>query len=478
MPALLPKVKALHHYVRGKTWISPQLSEDILKSRTTETGEHNFEYTQAEIDSWRKDPEAYMKYRTELELRLQSFWELSQKDSLRHHTARLQYETNMRKRLERKPELLDQILPSYPPLCKRLTPGPGYLEALCADNTTVVSDPILQIDSEAIVTNYGTRRVVDAIICATGFETRPGFGFPIYGRDGFNLRTKYSSRPRSYLGLCTDNFPNFFQSLGPNAFQGAGSLLIQIEYTHRYMAQILAKLAYGNVRMIEPKRKAVNAFTDFCDAYFKQTVYLSDCASWYKADGRVSVLWPGSSTHAIRTLSSVRWEDFAMETYDSDEFGWFGDGTTMADRHVEEKNSEALTWYLANTKFLHKPLGDSRHAGVDLNTQDGALAASEKQEPKSDEVTAHVEIGNVVDGTPVLMFGDSEQSVVLPHGVQVSAQDQYSDYEQSKEDDWHVENKLCNPVSSPYSFQTQLASSWANDECESLQTYLEEIEVH
>lgn len=421
MPALISKVKAMHHYVRGKTWISPQLSEDILKSRTVETGEHNFEYTVAEINGWKKNPDEYLRYRTGLESRLQSFWELSQKDSARHDAARVQYESNMRQRLKENPAILDQILPSYPPLCKRLTPGPGYLEALCAENAILISDPILKVDEHAIVTQDGTRRVIDTIICATGFETRPGFGFPIYGRDGLNLRTKYSSRPRSYLGLCTDNFPNLFQSLGPNAFQGAGSLLIQIEYTHRYMAQILTKLAYGNVRTIEPKRKAVNAFTNFCDEYFKQTVYLSDCASWYKLDGRVSVLWPGSSTHAIRTLSSVRWEDFEMEVCDEDDFGWFGDGTTTADRHVNESNVETLTWYLKGTKFLHNIL-DSEPTDLSiLRDVRSNNEATEKQPvtTSSEEIAeSEFEACGAVGGEPVPVFKhNATESPLLPHVV-------------------------------------------------------------
>lgn len=40
----------------------------------------------------------------------------------------------MKKRLEKKPEIFDQILPSFPPGCRRLTPGPGYLEALVEPN--------------------------------------------------------------------------------------------------------------------------------------------------------------------------------------------------------------------------------------------------------------------------------------------------------------------------------------------------------
>ncbi|KAF4465021.1 FAD-dependent pyridine nucleotide-disulfide oxidoreductase [Fusarium albosuccineum] len=366
VPALAPKVEAMDHYIRGKTWISNQLSEDILKARTTaqhsSDGATNFVYEQKEKDLWKKDPSAYIAYRKELEFRLQGNYEVTQRDSPRHHLARSTYEKNMRERLKERPELLTQLLPDFPPLCKRLTPGPGYLEALTTSHVSTISEPIAYIDSTAIVTKDGIRRPVDAIICATGFETSPGSGFPIYGRDGINLREKYKSRPKSYLGLCTDNFPNFFQSLGPNSFQGAGSLLIMMEYTHQYMAKILHRLAYGNVRTIEPKRRQVENFTNYCDEYFQKTVYTSDCISWYKTfptdpneKPRVTALWPGSSIHAIRALESVRWEDYDMEVCDGNDFGWFGNGSTCGEKDIGD-NIEDLTWYLDQTEFLHHPV--------------------------------------------------------------------------------------------------------------------------
>ncbi|EHA18389.1 hypothetical protein ASPNIDRAFT_139537, partial [Aspergillus niger ATCC 1015] len=180
---------------------------------------------------------------------------------------------------------------------------------------------------------HGKHRPVDAIICATGFEKNLGGNFPIIGCGGSSLRDRYANRPETYLGLCTDGFPNFFQSLGPNSFQGAGNLLIMIEHTHAYVAQILSRMAYGNVGQVEPKRRQVLNFTNYAEKYFERTVYSSECNSWYKSPppgattlqqrkkGRVTALWPGSSLHAIKALEHVRWEDFETTAYDGNEFG-------------------------------------------------------------------------------------------------------------------------------------------------------------
>lgn len=157
--------------------------------------------------------------------------------------------------------------------------------------------------------------------------------FLIYGKGGTNLRERFQDCAETYLGICADGFPNFFQSLGPNSMPGVGSLLLVIEKAHHYVGQILARMAYDNIGRVEPKHKVVTAFTNYCDEFFKKTVFAEGSTSWYKAvklsatreeqkRERITALWPGSSLQCVRALSSVRWEDFELQVYDGNEFGW------------------------------------------------------------------------------------------------------------------------------------------------------------
>ena len=102
------------------------------------------------------------------------------------------------------PEIIEHLLPDFPPLCKRLTPGPGYLEAMTSDNVHVVNQGIDHIDATGIVAADGKHRPVDAVICATGFDTSFQGRFPIFGRGGQNLQDRYRTRPETYLSVCTD----------------------------------------------------------------------------------------------------------------------------------------------------------------------------------------------------------------------------------------------------------------------------------
>jgi len=86
----------------------------------------------------------------------QMFWKMS--------------DDSMRGKLKKKPWIYDSMVPSYPPGCRRLTPGPGYLEALVEDNVDFIGTGITKVTETGILDNNGDFHEVDAIICATGFD--------------------------------------------------------------------------------------------------------------------------------------------------------------------------------------------------------------------------------------------------------------------------------------------------------------------
>ena len=86
-------------------------------------------YTPEQLKTF-KDPVAYLKHRKAAE---DGFWrnfaaQLADSDASKNSAKT--FTDLMKKRLGEKPELLAQLVPDFPPHCRRLTPGPGYLEAL------------------------------------------------------------------------------------------------------------------------------------------------------------------------------------------------------------------------------------------------------------------------------------------------------------------------------------------------------------
>lgn len=365
VPALLPQVKSMDHYVRGRTWIAASFGSDLVRERN-DGQDGNFSYTEEEKEEWRRDPEAYIKYRKALECGMQGGYMVTQKGTTEHAAAWEAFEKDMKQRLSKKPEVAEHLIPSFPPLCKRLTPGPGYLEALTDEKCNVINDKIERIDETGVWTADGKHRPVDAIVCATGFDTSFQGRFPIIGLGGKVLQERNKIRAETYLSLAVDGFPNYFQSLGPNAGVGNGNLIIIIEAVALYVGQVLAKLAQGNTLTVMPKPQAVQNFTNYCDAYFKRTVFDAECSSWYKSSppgtspedqkkGRISALWPGSSIHAVKVLEKVRWEDYDMTTVDGNDFGWFGDGWSAAEKAGDK---EGLSWYINGTNYVERGLAE------------------------------------------------------------------------------------------------------------------------
>ena len=111
----------LDHYVRGRTWIATTIAGEEVQRRNPNGS--NFNYTAEEIEAWKKDPASYLTYRKALEAELQGAHIICMKDSQPQVEMRMFFTRLMKDRLSKKPEVAEHLIPEFPPLCKRLTPG-------------------------------------------------------------------------------------------------------------------------------------------------------------------------------------------------------------------------------------------------------------------------------------------------------------------------------------------------------------------
>lgn len=117
----------------------------------------------------------------------------------------------MRRKLAKKPEIAEKIVPKdYAVGCRRPNPGNGYLEALCEDNVSLISDTITEITPKGMKTADGVEHEVDVIVCATGFDVSWRPAYPTIGRGGRNLSEEWKDIPSTYLSVAAPNFPNYF----------------------------------------------------------------------------------------------------------------------------------------------------------------------------------------------------------------------------------------------------------------------------
>ncbi|KRF36908.1 flavin-containing monooxygenase [Nocardioides sp. Soil805] len=213
------------------------------------------------------------------------------------------------------PELRARVTPDYEIGCKRILISNTYYPALARDHVDLVTDPIVRITGDSIVTADGTERPVDVIIVATGFHTtEQPIAERIHGRGGRTLAEVWADTGMaSYKGTTTHGFPNLFQLVGANTGLGHSSMVFIIESQIAYVLDAIATMRIHRYAALEPRRDVQDAWNRDLQRRMRRTVWSTGgCASWYlDAHGRNTTLWP-RATFTFRSLLAR----FDVEAYD------------------------------------------------------------------------------------------------------------------------------------------------------------------
>lgn len=97
-------------------------------------------------------------------------------------------------------ELYDLMTPDFPLGCRRLTPGNPFMRAVQKENVTVYRSAVAEIRGNKVIDTNGAETEVDAIVCATGFDTSYVPKYTMKGRSGTLLSEKWAEVPEGYLG--------------------------------------------------------------------------------------------------------------------------------------------------------------------------------------------------------------------------------------------------------------------------------------
>jgi len=181
-------------------------------------------------------------------------------------------------------EVAELLCPDQVLGCKRVCVDSHYFETYNRANVQLVNvkeHPIEAITAEGLI-HKGQHYQFDMIIYATGFDAMTGslLKIDITGKNVLSLQDKWLAGPRTYLGLCTHGFPNFFTVSGPGSPSVLSNMIITIEQHVNWIIDCMTHLRDNNLSTIEALEEAENDWVTQTNEIANGTLFPT-CNSWY-----------------------------------------------------------------------------------------------------------------------------------------------------------------------------------------------------
>jgi len=182
------------------------------------------------------------------------------------------------------PEVAEKLCPDHYVGCKRPCADNGYYEAFNRDNVTLVdvkAAPIETFTTDGLKTTAASFKL-DSVVFATGFDAMTGTldNIDIRGIDGLSLKDKWHAGPRTYLGIATTGFPNFFIITGPGSPSVLASMTVGVEHHAEWISECIDYLEQRDLARIEATLAAEDAWVKHVNEVADMTLFPT-CNSWY-----------------------------------------------------------------------------------------------------------------------------------------------------------------------------------------------------
>ena len=235
----------------------------------------------------------------------------------RNDEVRAMFTMYMQGQLADRPDLIEKVIPKYPPASKRIVLDNGiWPQTLKRDNVRLITEPIAEITPRGVRTADGEEYRADVIIYATGFQaSRFLTPMTVRGRDSVDLNEQWDGDARAYMGVVVPNFPNFFMTYGPNTnIVVNGSIVYFSECEITYVMGCMRMLLETGAKAFDCKVDVHDRYNDWIDRGNLQMAWgVAEVPSWYRnANGRSTQNWPYSLLEFWQQTREPRREDFVL----------------------------------------------------------------------------------------------------------------------------------------------------------------------
>ena len=315
-PAIQDQVKSLTIFQRSAHWVSPneQYGQPIPEA---------MRFLLREVPLYRAWYRIRLGWafgdRIHITLQKDPSWEYPERSLNKVNDSHRAYFTQyIVSELGDRKDLLDKVVPPYPPFGKRMLMDNGWYRLLKNEKVTLVDNTIVEIKPDRIVTQDGKEYEADVLIIATGFDVlRFLTTFEAHGRSGRSLREVWEDdNAKAYLGTVIPDFPNFFCLYGPNLQPGhGGSLIFVVEMQMRYIMDVLKKMLTQNLGAVECRQDVHDAYIEGVDKAHANMVWTHPgMETYYRNDrGRIVVNSPYKNTTFYDMTKEANLADFNVE---------------------------------------------------------------------------------------------------------------------------------------------------------------------
>ena len=216
-------------------------------------------------------------------------------------------------------QLWRKLNPDYDFGCKRPTMSNSYYRAFTKPHVHLETSGIERIEPDGIVACDGTKRFIDTLVLATGYDVWDANmpAIEMIGRDGRDLGKWWrDTRFQAYQGISVPYFPNFLTMASPYAWVGL-SWFNTVEYQMRHMNRLFGELQRRGARTFEVTEQANARFLDRMDELLDKSVfYAGNCATsrsyWFNHSGEAPLFRPTSVLSAVREQDRFPLSDYSI----------------------------------------------------------------------------------------------------------------------------------------------------------------------
>jgi len=214
-------------------------------------------------------------------------------------------------------DLYNLLTPSYVFGCQRTAFASDYYPVFTKPNASLVTQKIVSVKADSILTEDGEEHQIDVLVLATGYRITDYFApMDIIDKNGEHVLKKWKKdAPSLFMGIASHALPNLFILYGPNTSTGHNSVVITVEMQMDWVATVLKKMIDRDAKVVSIKESMVENYMEELRQQCRLMVWQASlCNPWYTDEqGRNVSIYPWNLTSLGRRVRNFDYNQLEFQ---------------------------------------------------------------------------------------------------------------------------------------------------------------------